>query len=155
MKRIPSYILIDKFDPYFLEILNKNCNHIFASINDSFYMRVNNLDKNNVLFLDETIIEDEPFNVVSFYFCKLKKPVDNMIVEKRLSKTFVLSEKVMTAKELLKERKYNNIFIDEEKDIKVITSTGIGYDGDRIEWAKALLEGEEPIDKPKTLKITH
>jgi len=153
--RIPSYVLIDKTDPLFMKILHKNCNHIFASINDSFYMRVNSLDKNNVLFLDETIIEGEPFNVVSFYFCKLKKPMENMIVEKRLSKTFVLAEKVITAKEFLKFNIHGITRIDNAENTTIALSTAIGYDGNRINLAKKLLEGEVPIDKPKTLRITH
>lgn len=156
MEKIPSYVLIDKFDPFLLENLSNKYEGIYASINNDFLMKINKPDINEVLFLDETIIDDEPFNLVSFYFCQIKKLGKYTLKERALSKNLVLSEDVMTSGDYYeKNGKFDGIkeMLDGDEDVVLVVSSVINDNGDRLKFVRELYENEHPIEKPKTLKL--
>lgn len=156
MNNIPSYVLINKFDKDLLNNLSDKYEGIYASINDEFFMKVEKTNINEVLFLDETFIDNEPFNLVSFYFCKIKKENDKVIKEKPISRNLVLSEKVMTSKEYYETNgKSDGIreMLDGAEDIVLVTTSVVDSEGNRYRWTKPLYEDEYPVEKPKLLKL--
>ncbi len=155
MNKIPSYVLINKFDKNLLNSLSNKYEGIYASINDEFFMKVEKNNINEVLFLDETFIDDKPFNLVSFYFCKIKKERDNVIKEKPISSNLVLSEDVMTSGDYYETSGKNDgirEMLDGAEDVILVTTSVVDSEGNRYRWTRPLYEDEYPIEKPKILK---